>query len=78
VNKVVNGRTTYEGNIGYAPADPGAVVAVHLVDSRIVITVNGVVRRTIDDPDLRDAVGVGLAATPGAARTTWTHFDADR
>lgn len=72
INKIVNGRVTLVDNVGPAGTDPGSIVAVHTNGSRITVAVNGIIRREITDPDLRDATGVGLVR--GAKGTNPVRF----
>ena len=79
VRKVVNGKVTSLGNVGSATWPAGdSVLAVHLDGDRIIISVDGVVRRRIRDADLRDAVGVGLSHLYDPQPVAWKSFEADR
>jgi peptidoglycan/LPS O-acetylase OafA/YrhL len=79
VTKVVDGKVTSLGNVGTATWPvPDSVLAVHLDGDRITISIDGVVRRRIDDPDLRGAVGVGLSQLAGPQPGSWRSFEAER
>ncbi len=78
VHKIVDGHVTDVGNVGVVPPHPGARLAVHLHGDTIQIAIDGKLRRTIVDPALRDAVGVGLAQSVSTDASRWTDFEADR
>jgi hypothetical protein len=63
--KVVRGEETPLGNVGVAEAGAGTTIGVLLSGETITITVNGRPVRSLDDPDLADATGMGIIAEGG-------------
>jgi peptidoglycan/LPS O-acetylase OafA/YrhL len=78
VRKIVNGVVTDIGTVGAAPTASDDSVAVHLQGNVITIAVDGFRYRSIVDPALRDAVGVGLARFYGEGSKRWESFEAQR
>ena len=78
LNKIVDGKFENLANIGLAPTDPTSVFVVHQDGDEIKIVIDGIVRKQIKDPDLRDEVGVGLAASFDGFTTRWRRFEAAR
>lgn len=78
IQKIVDGKVTTVGNVGLARIDDAVPVAVHCQGNRIVVAVDGVVRRVIFDPDLAGAAGVGLIHGSGNAPKAWSQFEASR
>jgi hypothetical protein len=76
VQRTLDGRTVFAGNLGYVPAGPHDTLAVHLDGDRIEVSVDGLVRRVFLSPTLEGAKGVGLAG--GVGPETWRSFEADR
>ncbi len=76
VTKIVAGRATSLGNIGFATTVPGTSIAVHTDGDRITIAVNGNIQKVITDPALSDANGVGLAHGAGSTNAgEWKRFE---
>lgn len=76
VQKIVDGKVTTVGDLGFARIDAAVSLAVHSEGNRIVIAVDGVVSKIIFDPDLAGAPGVGLIHGSGTALKTWDQFEA--
>jgi peptidoglycan/LPS O-acetylase OafA/YrhL len=76
LNKIVDGETTYVGNIGVATSAPGKLVVVVLDGDDIAIVVDGRIRFTLTDADLAGERGAGLArGAGGTTSATWTRFE---
>jgi peptidoglycan/LPS O-acetylase OafA/YrhL len=78
VHKIFNGRIFEMGNLGVVRATPTSVLAVHLDGEKVEISIDGTIRRVIDDKTLMGAVGVGLANVHTQAAVSWPSFEADR
>ena len=78
IRKIVDGRVTKLGNIGSVERTPGTSISVHSNGDGITIAVNGVYRRALSDPALRDVTGVGIVRGAGGTRPArWSRFEAD-
>jgi len=65
VSKTVGGHTSGMGSTGLSAVQDGTTVAVRLVGGTIDVAVEGQVRRTVADADLRRAPSVGMVAPAG-------------
>lgn len=73
--RVVGGRHSVLANTSLAPVGDGTIVAVHLSGATIEVAVDGQLTRSLTDPTLQNAAGVGLTAGgEGAGRARYEDF----
>jgi hypothetical protein len=76
IERTVNGRRLGVAHLPAVGAGSGSTIDVRMHGSRIEVFLNGILRRTIDDPALQHEHGSGLVVDGGHAGATWTSFRA--